>query len=293
MFRSTVKSKLEIAVWTWKLISAVWAELLLDGQLRVFTESQCTKLFQLDCKCKSVCTDVIGVEVLHRQYSSLLRELKALKRRYQSDDSSVAGSQDGADFRRLRLDNLLGRTRCHQLCKPTVISCISTQQHATQHDHMSHRSCWLGNVFACTCCTEGMQHLSSLTYETLMLSASLYRSESGKSSMCNSSVDYGLIVTVPVGWQSLYAALVTSLAGPCIDDSPPCQGSPPQRASPLRHRAAPSSYKAKQQLPTSRRRMAGQKAQEQLTDDAVSSIESPLTSMVNAVLGNRSDSDLC
>ena len=45
-----------------------------------------------------------------RQYSALLRELKALKRRYRSTDASSLSSEEPQDFSRLRLDKLLGES---------------------------------------------------------------------------------------------------------------------------------------------------------------------------------------
>ena len=45
-----------------------------------------------------------------RQYSALLRELKALKRRYRSTDASSFSSEEPHDFSRLKLDKLLGET---------------------------------------------------------------------------------------------------------------------------------------------------------------------------------------
>lgn len=55
-----------------------------------------------------------------RQYKSLLQELKALKRRYRSDDSSNASSDGLHGFRRLELD-LLGRLAA----TPNTLHCFT------------------------------------------------------------------------------------------------------------------------------------------------------------------------
>ncbi|KAL0050976.1 hypothetical protein WJX82_011428 [Trebouxia sp. C0006] len=131
-----------------------------------------------------------------RQYSALLRELKALKRRYRSTDASSVSSEEPHDLGRFRLDKLLG---------------------------------------------------------------------------------------------------------PCMDDSPPCQGSPPRRPShhhqhplPQSHhrRSAPSSptrvgSPARVGCHVQHRRTIRGHAPAVVEIAALSSVESPLTSMVNAVLGNR------
>ncbi len=44
-----------------------------------------------------------------RQYNALLRELKALKRRYRSTDASSVSSGEPHDLGRFRLDKLLGK----------------------------------------------------------------------------------------------------------------------------------------------------------------------------------------
>ncbi|DBA79551.1 TPA: hypothetical protein ACH3X1_008250 [Trebouxia sp. C0004] len=94
------------------------------------------------------------------------------------------------------------------------------------------------------------------------------------------------------------------LLGPCMDDSPPCQGSPPSRPShhhhPLRqshHRGSAPYSPARVGSPARVRSPAwvGSHVQHRTRGHApadaeaaaMSSVESPLTSMVNAVLGNR------
>ena len=85
-----------------------------------------------------------------------------------------------------------------------------------------------------------------------------------------------------------------------MDDSPPCQGSPPNRPSQYHHpsrqshhrRSAPHSP-ARVGSPTRvgshvhHRRTARVHATADAEVAAMGSVESPLTSMVNAVLGNR------
>lgn len=77
------------------------------------------------------------------------------------------------------------------------------------------------------------------------------------------------------------------LLGPCTDDSPPCHGSPPSRAPHSRHplRQSQHTHSPKGSHSSRRRAEWGKMQNAQATCDE--SVESPMTSMVNAVLGNR------
>ena len=91
------------------------------------------------------------------------------------------------------------------------------------------------------------------------------------------------------GYVSCFPMSSLACAGASHDDSPPCQGSPPPRrrmhTSPQRTRRCMASPGVANQQRVSREALRG--SREAVAEAAASSVESPLTSMVNAVLSNR------